>query len=89
MENSKPKVQSILESVFTGAIDKLSKQGGGCLINALLVQLDMMSGEVLVYDDNEILLEKNIIFEWVEQPPERSARLYRQALHFIRVVLAA
>ena len=88
MDKTKPKVQTILESVFTGAIDKLSKQGSGCFINALLVQLDMASGEVLVYDDNEILLEKNIIFEWVEQP-ERSARLYRQALHFIRVVLAA
>ena len=87
MDKSKPKLQIILESVFNGAIDKLTKQDGQ-LVGALLVQLDITTGEVHVYDNNEILLEKNIIYEWVEQP-EKSARFYRQALHYMRVVLAA
>ena len=88
MEKGKPKVQSIFESVFSGAIDKLMKADGGQLIDALFVQLDMATGEVLVYGSHEILLEKNIIFEWAEQS-EKSGRLYRQALHFMRVALSA
>ena len=88
MDKSKPKVQTIIESVFAGAIDKLLKSDSGQRLGALLIQLDMATGEVLIYDENEILLEKNIIFEWVEQP-EKSERLYRQALHYVRVTLAA
>ena len=88
MDKSKPKVQLLLESVFSGAIDKLTKQDNGQLVGALLVQLDITTGEVHVFDDNEILLGKNIIYEWVEQP-EKSARFYRQALHYMRVTLAA
>jgi len=84
----KPKVQVILEAIFSGAVDKLLKADSGQLISALQVQLDMAAGEVQVYDDHEILLEKNIIFEWAEQAA-RNPRLYKQAVHFIRVSLAA
>jgi len=88
MDKGKPKVQLILESVFNGAIEKLTKQDNGQFVGALLVQLDITTGEVQVFDDHEILLEKNIIYEWVEQP-DKNARFYRQALHYMRVVLAA
>ena len=88
MDKGKPKVQLILESVFNEAIEKLTKQERGQFVGALLVQVDISTGEVHVYDDSENLLEKNIIFEWVEQP-EKSTRFYRQALHYMRVVLAA
>ena len=88
MDKNTSKVQLILEAVFNGAIDKLTKQDNGQLVSALLVQLDFTTGEALVFDDKEILLEKNIIYEWVDQP-EKSGRFYRQALHYMRVVLAA
>ena len=88
MGKDKPKVQSILESVFTGAVEKLTKENCGQLIGALYIQLDMKAGEVLIYDETENLLEKNIIFEWAERA-EKGVRLYKQAVHFIRVVLAA
>jgi len=88
IEKGKPKVQTIFEAVFGGAVDKLLKSDRGQFVDNLLVQLDTATGEVLVFDSNEVLLEKNIIFEWAEQH-EKSGRLYRQALHYMRVVLAA
>ena len=84
----KPKVQTVLESIFTEAIGTLMRADNGQLINAWFVQLDMVAGEVQVYDEHEALLEKNIVYEWAEQAG-KNPRLYRQALHFIRVALAA
>ena len=88
MGKEKPKVQLILESVFMNAVEKLSKPDSGKLTGVLNVQLDMLAGEVQVYDDREVLLEKNIIFDWAERA-EKGVRLYKQAVHFIRVSLAA
>ena len=88
MGKEKPKVQSILESVFINAIDKLSKVDDGRLIGELHVQLDLSAGEIQVYDDQEILLEKNIIFDWANRS-ENGARSYKQPMHFIRITLAA
>ena len=88
MDKSKPKLQTIFENVFTGAIDELLRSHNGQLVNALLVQLDMETGELLVYDNNESLLEKNMIYDWAEQSA-KNPRLYRQAVHFMRVALSA
>ena len=84
----KPKVQMLLEAVFKEATEKLLKSDSGQLLSAWLVQFDMMTGEIQVYDDREVLLEKNIIYEWAEQAG-RNPRLYKQAVHFTRVALAA
>lgn len=88
MGKEKSKVQSVVESVFIHAIDKLSKADSGRLIGELHVQLDMTTGEIQVYDDQEILLEKNIIFDWAERS-EKGARSHKQPIHLIRVALAA
>ena len=87
MGKDKPKVQSILESVFVNAVDKLSKADSGRLIGELYVQLDLIVGEIQVYDDQEILLEKNIIFDWANRS-DTGVRSYKQPVHFIRVALA-
>ena len=87
MVKEKPKVLSILESVFIEAIDKLSKGGSGRLVGELQVQLDLTIGEIQVYDDQENLLEKNIIFDWTNRA-EIGARSYKQPIHFIRIALA-
>ena len=87
MGKEKPKVQSILESVFINSVDKLSKTDRGCLVNEIHVQLDLSAGEIQVYDDQEILLEKNIIFDWTNRA-ENGIRSYKQPIHFIRVALA-
>ncbi len=87
MGKEKSKVQSVLESVFVNAVNKLLKADSGRIIGELCVQLDMMAGEIQVYDDREILLEKNIIFDWAERS-QKGLRSYRQPLHFIRLALA-
>ena len=87
MGKEKPKVQSILESVFINAVDKLSKADSGRLIGELYVQLDLIVGEIQVYDDQEILLEKNIIFDWANRS-DNGINPYKQPIHSIRVALA-
>ncbi|MDR0575023.1 MAG: hypothetical protein LBG96_13540 [Tannerella sp.] len=89
MGKEKPKVQSILESVFINAVDKLSKADRGHFVGELHIQLDMLTGEIQVYDDQEVLLEKNIIFDWAADRSERGARSHKQAVHLIRGALAA
>ena len=88
IDKSKPKAQSIMESVFTEAIAKLSKTDSGQPVGALLVQLDLATGEVHVFDDSENLLDKNIVYEWAGQY-DKNPRLFRQAQHFMRVALQA
>ena len=87
MGKEKPKIQLILESVFQKAIDKLSSADGGRLISELHIQLDMITGEIQVYDDQEVLIEKNIIFDWADRS-EKGVRSYKQPIHFIRMTLA-
>ena len=88
MIKDKPKVQTLLETVFSNAVDKLLKDDTGRLTGAFFIQLDLAAGEIAVYDENEVLLEKNIIFEWAELY-EKNPRLSRQAVHFIRVAIQA
>ena len=88
MVKEKPKVQSILESVFINAIDNLLIANAGRLVSELHVQLDLSAGEIQVYDDQEILLEKNVIFDWAANRVENGVRSYKQHLHFIRIALA-
>jgi hypothetical protein len=87
MVKDKPKVQSVLESVFVNAVDQLIKADAGRLVSDLYVQIDRTSGEIQVYDDREILLEKNIIFHWADRP-ENDMRSNRQPVHSIRATLA-
>jgi len=86
MGKDKSKVQSILESLFANAVGKLSKANDGRLIGEMHVQIDSTSGEIQVYDDQEVLLEKNVIFDWTERP-ERSVRPHKPPTQFIRAAL--
>jgi hypothetical protein len=65
------KVQTIIESTFSTALEKLAKERITGLVNDLHVQLDREGGELSIYDDTESLVEKIIIFDWVNnQQPE-------------------
>ncbi len=55
----------MLEAVFTSAIGKLTKDENGNLISDLYVQADPESGELLIFDEEEKLIEKTVIFDWV------------------------
>lgn len=65
MSANNAKVQSIIETAFLSAIEKLTKDENGSLISDLFVQADSESGELQIFDENEKLIEKNVIFDWV------------------------
>ncbi|MDR0700259.1 MAG: hypothetical protein LBG28_13750 [Tannerella sp.] len=86
MVREKSKVQTILEAVFVNAVDKLVKANVGRPVDHLYIQLDVISGEIQVYDDRETLLDKNIIFDWADHS-ETTARSYKPQVNSIRAVL--
>lgn len=73
MSANNAKVQSVIESVFTSAIGKLTKDENGNLISDLYIQADPESGELQIFDEEEKLVEKTVIFDWVENKEEENA----------------
>jgi hypothetical protein len=85
---SKPRTQNILESLFESAAEKL--ENAGRQLSELKVQLDLNIGEVQLYDDRETLLEKNIIFDWANRPikdQQQAKQQMKQQINSIRVAL--
>ena len=64
------KVQSLLENTFKAAIDKLTSEESGNIVTDLYVQVDSESGELQIYDDEEHLVGKVVIFDWVNNQEE-------------------
>ncbi len=60
------KVQEVIESAFISALEKLKSSDSIHAISDLYVQVDRESGEMSIYDENESLVEKTVIFDWVE-----------------------
>lgn len=65
MSANNAKVQSVIETTFTTAIAKLTSDDSGKYFSDLYMQADPESGELLIFDDEERLLEKTVIFDWV------------------------
>ncbi|MDH6535633.1 hypothetical protein D0T51_12135 [Parabacteroides sp. 52] len=70
MNANTAKVQSILETTFISAIDKLKSEATSNLISDLYIQVDAESGEMQLYDDSENLLGKVVIFDWINKKEE-------------------
>ena len=66
------KVQTLIENTFKSAIDKLTKVESGNFLNDFYVQADPESGELQIYDDEEHLIEKVVIFDWVNNQEEEN-----------------
>ena len=62
------KVQALIEKAFVEAIAKLSATEGVGLVSDFYVQVDAESGEMQIYDDAEQLVNKVVIFDWVDVP---------------------
>ena len=58
---------------FYVAVEKLAKDESGNFISDLYVQADAESGELQIYDDEEHLIEKIVIFDWVNSNEEENA----------------
>lgn len=81
------KVQSLIESVFESAVAKLTADDAGNLISDLYVQADQESGELQIYDDEEHLIEKIVIFDWINNPDDEDAFAHRVA-NVVKAALA-
>lgn len=67
------KVQPLIEKAFVEAIDKLTKEESASLVSDIYVQVDAETGELQIYDDEEQLINKVVIFDWVNSPEEENA----------------
>ena len=79
MSANNAKVQSLVESVFESAIARLTADEAGNLISDLYVQADQESGELQIYDDEEHLVEKIVIFDWIDNPEDEDVFAHRVA----------
>lgn len=65
MSANNAKIQSVLETTFTSAIGKLTAEDSNGYYSDLYVQADAENGELQIYDEEERLLNKIVIFDWV------------------------
>lgn len=86
MSTSTTKIQSVIESAFVSAIDRLATDGSGNLVSDLYLQVDFETGELQIYDDAENLLGKVVIFDWVNRR-DNSEKLFKQVSQTLRNVL--
>lgn len=82
------KTQEVIESTFSTALEKLAKEHLTGLVNDLHVQVDRESGELLIFDDLESLVEKVVIFDWIgNMQPEEA--FIKQAVSSVKAALVA
>ena len=67
------KVQPLIEKAFVETIDQLTKEESANLVSDFYVQVDAETGELQIYDDAERLMNKVVIFDWVNSPEEEDA----------------
>ncbi|MDR2389131.1 MAG: hypothetical protein LBD89_05020 [Tannerellaceae bacterium] len=65
MSANNAKVQSVIESTLTSVIKKLAANESDNFISDLYVQADAETGEFHIFGEEENLLGKVIIFDWV------------------------
>jgi len=70
MSANSAKVQSIIENTITSAVRGLTKNESGTILNDLYVLTDAESGELQIFDEEENLLEKIVIFDWMNSQEE-------------------
>ncbi|MDR1403680.1 MAG: hypothetical protein LBJ60_08285 [Tannerellaceae bacterium] len=65
MSANSAKIQSVIENTFTSVIKKRIKHESANPVCDLYVTVDAESGELQIFDEDENLLEKVVIFDWV------------------------
>lgn len=86
MVTSAAQIQSILETLFMTAIDKMIKSVNGNYISDIYVQADQETGELQIYDEEEALVDKTVIFDWVNNTEEEDV-FARRISDVVRSVL--
>ncbi|WP_455637738.1 hypothetical protein [Parabacteroides sp.] len=86
MSANNAKIQSVLETTFTSAIGKLTADNSNGFYSDLYIQADPESGELQIYDEEEQLLDKVIIFDWVGSSCEED-QFNKQVANTVKSVL--
>ena len=86
MVTSAAQIQSVLETLFMTAIDKMIKSVNGNYISDIYVQADQETGELQIYDEEEALVDKTVIFDWVNNTEEEDV-FARRVSDVVRSVL--
>ena len=86
MSANNAKIQSVLETTFTSAIGKLTADDSNSFHSDLYVQADPESGELQIYDEEERLLDKTIVFDWVDCPCDED-KFNKQVANTLKSVL--
>lgn len=87
MSTNNSKVQTVIEAAFQTAIDRLAADTAGNLISDLYVQVDQETGELQIYDEEEHLIEKTIIYDWVNSQ-EAEEQFIKRVVGILKNVLA-
>ena len=87
MSTNNSKVQTVIEAAFQTAIDRLAADTAGNLLSDLYVQVDQETGELQIYDEEEHLIEKTIIYEWVNSQ-EAEEQFIKRVVGILKNVLA-
>lgn len=85
MKTNSGKIQSIIENTFVSALEEVTKEGVGT-INDLYVQVDLETGELQIYDDNETLLGKVVIYDWMNKS-EQAETFNKHVIATLKAVL--
>ena len=87
MSTNNSKVQTVIEAAFQTAIDRLAADTAGNLLSDLYVQVDQETGELQIYDEEEHLIEKTIIYDWVNSQ-EAEEQFFKRVVGILKNVLA-
>ena len=66
------KAQALIENAFTQVIEKLNSEPSADLVSDFYVQVDAETGEMQIFDDAERLMNKVVIFDWVNSSEEET-----------------
>ncbi|MDR2118557.1 MAG: hypothetical protein LBP25_03360 [Tannerellaceae bacterium] len=86
MRVNNAKVQSIIENALASVIKELTKNESGNFISDLYVQADAESGEFHIFGEEENLLGKIVVFEWVNS---EEATFYKKVSPTIKAALTS
>jgi hypothetical protein len=86
MGNNNTKVQAVIESTFASVIKKLTTDESVGPISDLYVQADAESGELYVFGEEERLLNKVVIFDWINS---EEATFYAKISPTLKAALAS
>lgn len=65
MTANNAKIQSVIENTFISAIKEFTNNESGNVISDLYAHADPESGELQIFDEDECLLDKVVIFDWM------------------------